>query len=65
LKRIYDGRNDLYHKINVSESPPVTITPSHLDDVESHKRMEGRNLSEKVLNKSLYRQFPDRAAALT
>ncbi len=39
----------------MGESPPVVIAPSHLDDAESHKRIEGRNLSEKAFNKSLYR----------
>ena len=48
----------------MGESPPVVIAPSHLNDAKSHKRMEGRNLNEKTLNKSLYRQFPDRTAAL-
>ena len=48
----------------MGENPPIIITPSHLDDAESHKRMKDRNLSEKALNKSLHRQFPDRAAAL-
>ena len=40
------------------------MASSYLDDAESHKRMKDRNLSEKTLNKSLYRQFPNRAAAL-
>ncbi len=38
----------------MGESLPVAMAPSYLDDAESHKRMEGRNLSEKALNKSLY-----------
>jgi len=48
----------------MGESPLVVMALSYLDDAESHKRMKGRNLSEKALNKFLYRQFPDRAAAL-
>jgi len=39
----------------MGESSLVIIASSHLDDAESHERIEDCNLSEKALNKFLYR----------
>ncbi len=64
MKGIYNGRNDFYYRININKNLLVVIAPSYLNDAESYERIKNRNLSEKILNKFLYRQFPDRAAAL-